>query len=213
MAEVYSRRSMTDPLVEFIDPVSSRVVRTTEAGRSLRALTRGLARDAVALDETLDCFAEYGVPVPPSSPAGHAARPRRRTVVLGVLAGIAIGAGATVALLGLTGALAPTPADSAVAGTTPEPSAAPNNPFQLFTEPSEVVTGIAPLLGPEFLPLNVRSLPNPAADLAGFHMFVAERSDNSFCLILQHPDNSIQVACATGGLIARRGLRTPLWFP
>jgi hypothetical protein len=257
LAEVYSRHSTTEPLLEFLDPVSNHMVRATEADRVLRTLTLDLARDAAALDEFFTEFEESAKTEPFAQngaseknrlavardgaalastaflrrrhPGFVRAAVQQRGTAYFVVAGAVVGAAATAVFIGiahdLTGGPSPTTSGTAsgmtsgpVADTpSPSPNADPNHgargavapadPFQIFTERSEYETGIDPLLGSGFVPLDIRRLPDAGAASAGFRMFAAQRADGDYCLILQHPDNTIGVVCATPETITRRGLR------
>jgi hypothetical protein len=217
LAEVYSRRSSTEPLLEFLDPVSNHMVRATEADRVLRTLTVDLSRDAAALDATLDEFEEPAESKPTSERGkfAQAMARHRRGVAYSLVAGFVVGATATGLSIGaardLAGSLSSATPGAAAETPSPSPSgpplARPADPFRIFTERTESVAGIAPLLGAGYLPDSIRSLPDAGSASAGFGMFAAQRADGAYCLILRHPDNDIDAACATPDTIVRRGLR------
>ena len=229
MAEVYSRRGMSEPLIEFLDPVSDRMVRATASGQALRALTIDLTHDAAALDAVLE---QFGQPNEHDG-AGQTRRTRqteqtgqdrprdrsgRRTAAKSTLAGVAGALALTLtAFLALTGWNSgslfpdlgpgvPGPAGSGSSGADAT-SAVRDDPFQIFDTPAQYTTGVTHLLGPEFLPLTLRRIPNAAAAVTGLHMFAVQRTDGTYCLILQQPKDETDEACATREAIQQRGLR------
>lgn len=113
---------------------------------------------------------------------------------------------------GMGGALSPGPPNSnpsAAAGRAGADSipAVHEDPFRIFDAPAEFTTGVAPVLGPEFRPLTIRSIPHVAAARVGFHLFAAQRANGTYCLVLQQPKDETDVACASRASIERRGLR------
>jgi hypothetical protein len=240
MVEVYSRRVLSEPLTEFVDPVSDQTVRATASGRALRGLTMDLTRDAAALDAVLEQFGQFSEqaqarhvvppgprtadvspPTPPHRPRTRSPRPgppARHAAAKFAAAAVVVGVVALTAFFALTGGIGEmllpgfgpgtsSPTAGTGSASADSTAAARDDAFRIFDTPTQYTTGIAALLGPEYLPLTMRRIPHAAAALTGLHMFAVQRTDGAFCLILLQPKDETDVACATRGSIQQHGLR------
>jgi hypothetical protein len=199
-ASVYSMRSTSEPLVEFIDPASNQPVRTTEDGRRLRMLTLHLAEEAAALDAAIQAVTEprtsTHIPVSalPSTPSPRLDRTSRRAAAigLGVLALLGVGAAATI--------LGPSFGSDAGVAAAPEV-------LQIFTDHDRYPVVIAPDLGNRFNPASIRSVTPPGAEQAGYEMYVAQNTDGDYCVVLQNLEGRLDTRCTSAVELASSGLR------
>jgi hypothetical protein len=202
----------SEPLLEFVDPISLRVVTATESGRRLRALSLRLEEDARALDQLLERFdtREAGArpeaaAVPDEAALSGAAPIARRLVTL-----LLVGLGAVAGVAGMVGlrslATAPERGDNLPASSS---VAAPSRPdlLQIFAEPSNFPPGFDRMLGGDYRPESIRSIPNPGANRLGYATYAAQERDGEYCLILLHPDQTTDAACAPETTLAEVGLK------
>jgi hypothetical protein len=192
-AAVYSPAAASEPLVEFVDPITGEPVHATENEHRLRELMQQLNRDAAALDFTLERLSDWTHegsfsgdrpdreprpetdprPDPPVAPAPVADRRRTPLLVLvGFAAGVATGAVAAMATMDPRGTrAAPGPAASQATA-----SVASRDFLKIFRQPAEFPGGKVPDLGPEYVQDSIRRIPDPAPAAAGYEVFVARRS-------------------------------------
>jgi hypothetical protein len=211
-------RDGTEPLLEFVDPISLQMVTATESEHRLRALTLRLEEDAKALDELLDrldtreagarpsAAALPGETAPPDTASASGAVPTPRRLMTLLLVGL----GAVAGVAGMVGVgllvTAPERGDKAPASSS---VATPSRTelLQIFAEPSNFPPGFDRVLGGDYRAESVRSIPNPGANRLGYATYVAQQRDGDYCLILLHPDQTTDTACAPETTIAEVGLK------
>jgi len=203
-AVVYSRAGSAESVVDFIDPVTGETVRATPSQLRLRALRARRVEQTVGLHAP-DRSAR--VPAPDAAetdssdtraaPPGLTG-PRRRRLVLPLVAAAAFAAGIVTVLIAMS-----VPGRIDVPGT-PVASA---EPLLIFDFPSRFPDIAVPNLGDEFVADSLRNVSGTSLAKQGFGVYLGRETDSGLYCLIVHPDEGVTASsCATADDVAQLGL-------